>query len=131
MQSIFISDKLTISVFAVSFLRERFVPQFAVVAGDGQVSQFMHMLLAILLRLGFIATRNHRYPALRDVWPLWKDVLHRPDIVTTAIAFPQISKFFFCLVRLLDLTEYKPDRKSTRLNSSHEWISYAVFCLKK
>src|SRR5438105_5231290 len=25
----------------------------------------------------------------------------------------------------------KVDRKSTRLNSSHEWISYAVFCLKK
>src|SRR5207247_4334860 len=23
------------------------------------------------------------------------------------------------------------DRKSTRLNSSHEWISYAVFCLTK
>src|SRR5438105_6751639 len=23
------------------------------------------------------------------------------------------------------------DRKSTRLNSCHEWISYAVFCLKK
>src|SRR6266849_5237462 len=23
------------------------------------------------------------------------------------------------------------DRKSTRLNSSHEWISYAVFCSKK
>src|SRR6266536_1141255 len=23
------------------------------------------------------------------------------------------------------------DRKSTRLNSSHEWISYAVFCWKK
>src|SRR5437764_8644752 len=25
----------------------------------------------------------------------------------------------------------KPDRKSTRLNSSHRCISYAVFCLKK
>src|SRR5207247_2767657 len=25
----------------------------------------------------------------------------------------------------------KKDRKSTRLNSSHEWISYAVFCLKR
>ena len=25
----------------------------------------------------------------------------------------------------------KPDRKSTRLNSSHGYISYAVFCLKK
>src|SRR5438105_8095655 len=27
--------------------------------------------------------------------------------------------------------EARADRKSTRLNSSHEWISYAVFCLKK
>src|SRR6266536_5899232 len=26
---------------------------------------------------------------------------------------------------------WSTDRKSTRLNSSHEWISYAVFCLKK
>src|SRR5438105_10653172 len=26
---------------------------------------------------------------------------------------------------------FETDRKSTRLNSSHEWISYAVFCLKK
>src|SRR3712207_8689042 len=26
---------------------------------------------------------------------------------------------------------YGPDRKSTRLNSSHANISYAVFCLKK
>src|SRR5438034_8135889 len=27
--------------------------------------------------------------------------------------------------------EFRPDRKSTRLNSSHTVISYAVFCLKK
>src|SRR2546422_1557428 len=26
---------------------------------------------------------------------------------------------------------YRGDRKSTRLNSSHGYISYAVFCLKK
>src|SRR2546430_10582718 len=26
---------------------------------------------------------------------------------------------------------WRPDRKSTRLNSSHSQISYAVFCLKK
>src|SRR5207247_5790974 len=31
-----------------------------------------------------------------------------------------------------DITRgHSQDRKSTRLNSSHEWISYAVFCLKK
>mgnify|MGYP000220892435 CR=1 FL=1 len=27
--------------------------------------------------------------------------------------------------------DFKEDRKSTRLNSSHQIISYAVFCLKK
>src|SRR5687768_17941938 len=33
---------------------------------------------------------------------------------------------------LADLTALHPtDRKSTRLNSSHGYISYAVFCLKK
>src|SRR5207247_8789064 len=31
----------------------------------------------------------------------------------------------------LELPDDSGDRKSTRLNSSHEWISYAVFCLKK
>src|SRR2546429_5143233 len=29
------------------------------------------------------------------------------------------------------LFDSSPDRKSTRLNSSHGYISYAVFCLKK
>src|SRR3712207_7865614 len=32
---------------------------------------------------------------------------------------------------LNDENVYGPDRKSTRLNSSHANISYAVFCLKK
>src|SRR2546430_6595845 len=30
-----------------------------------------------------------------------------------------------------DLQPFRADRKSTRLNSSHSQISYAVFCLKK
>src|SRR5437870_7555558 len=30
-----------------------------------------------------------------------------------------------------EATAWDPDRKSTRLNSSHVAISYAVFCLKK
>src|SRR5947208_11177945 len=36
-------------------------------------------------------------------------------------AYPRIDEFFAA----------KKDRKSTRLNSSHQIISYAVFCLKK
>src|SRR5260221_6681879 len=35
-------------------------------------------------------------------------------------AFVRVPDAFYC-----------PDRKSTRLNSSHTVISYAVFCLKK
>src|SRR5687768_18361685 len=31
----------------------------------------------------------------------------------------------------VEFTQYSKDRKSTRLNSSHGYISYAVFCLKK
>src|SRR5256885_248733 len=32
---------------------------------------------------------------------------------------------------LREAQQFRPDRKSTRLNSSHLVISYAVFCLKK
>src|SRR5687768_18067755 len=41
------------------------------------------------------------------------------------------------ILKTLDFEKYGPDvicaedRKSTRLNSSHGYISYAVFCLKK
>ena len=35
------------------------------------------------------------------------------------------------VVRLLHVDADEADRKSTRLNSSHTVISYAVFCLKK
>src|SRR5258708_11725484 len=43
---------------------------------------------------------------------------------------------FFCCARLLHhgrglYGRASLDRKSTRLNSSHQIISYAVFCLKK
>src|SRR5256885_12404816 len=43
---------------------------------------------------------------------------HLERIVTRTIAFDELPRAF-------------PDRKSTRLNSSHLVISYAVFCLKK
>src|SRR2546430_7916624 len=39
------------------------------------------------------------------------------------------AKFAECLAGMQ--TGTKEDRKSTRLNSSHSQISYAVFCLKK
>src|SRR2546430_9897424 len=37
----------------------------------------------------------------------------------------------FLIFGQLQLSDHAQDRKSTRLNSSHSQISYAVFCLKK
>src|SRR2546430_5399054 len=34
-------------------------------------------------------------------------------------------------IRAIEIQQIEGDRKSTRLNSSHSQISYAVFCLKK
>src|SRR5438105_6310926 len=47
---------------------------------------------------------------------------------TSSIARRLILRQWRTLMMFLAIEE---DRKSTRLNSSHEWISYAVFCLKK
>src|SRR2546430_5311658 len=51
-----------------------------------------------------------RVPARRDVVP-------RPADLVEAVEEPRARQLL--------------DRKSTRLNSSHSQISYAVFCLKK
>src|SRR2546426_3533397 len=41
------------------------------------------------------------------------------------------AKPYYKYVRIRIIPEQATDRKSTRLNSSHLVISYAVFCLKK
>src|SRR2546428_896001 len=45
-----------------------------------------------------------------------------------------LAGFYAAHLRILQYADEHPelqDRKSTRLNSSHDQISYAVFCLKK
>src|SRR5207245_10705096 len=44
---------------------------------------------------------------------------------------PATAKAAMIRSKTLDVAEWLRDRKSTRLNSSHGSISYAVFCLKK
>src|ERR1035438_10777325 len=67
--------------------------------------------------------RIYALVAGRNVETLAKQIVEfRPQVA--AVATPE------ALARLTELLD-SSDRKSTRLNSSHLGISYAVFCLKK
>src|SRR5207247_1710918 len=70
------------------------------------------------LELGIVTKSNL---VLRDL-DLLQEIGRKNDISVHVT----ITTLNVDLARILE-----PDRKSTRLNSSHEWISYAVFCLKK
>src|SRR5437870_12400030 len=58
------------------------------------------------------------------------DLLTKPQINLTKAEEGQVKKVAKQLLETF-LTCPSSDRKSTRLNSSHVAISYAVFCLKK
>src|SRR2546427_9271718 len=60
--------------------------------------------------------RGHRAPAPRR---------HEP------ISVLSLAAVTYCCKLLRRGNKHGRDRKSTRLNSSHSQISYAVFCLKK
>src|SRR2546430_10066250 len=63
--------------------------------------------------------------SLHDALPIYAVVLVTPRLLTeTRERYPGVDRNKFTCIP-------NGDRKSTRLNSSHSQISYAVFCLKK
>src|SRR2546429_6928427 len=80
--------------------------------------------------------------SLHDALPISTELGYRSVIFNLVFADNEAArrlwrKLGFCELAVLpgavlknDRT-YQEDRKSTRLNSSHGYISYAVFCLKK
>src|SRR3712207_8271249 len=57
---------------------------------------------------------------------------HRLVRVLGVVVEPEVvARIVELVVRLRRVRDGRVDRKSTRLNSSHANISYAVFCLKK
>src|SRR3712207_7603107 len=71
--------------------------------------------------------RSGRPPFFRELCPLvdWREpARHRIEKRVMRISLSPM------VVTLIEVSS-KQDRKSTRLNSSHANISYAVFCLKK
>src|SRR5699024_11777842 len=69
----------------------------------------------------------HSFPTRRS-----SDLLKRILIVDWDVHHGNgLQQMFFDDPGVLYISLHRQDRKSTRLNSSHVSISYAVFCLKK
>src|SRR5258708_22281487 len=62
--------------------------------------------------------------SLHDALPIWLSLASRCNSRCSS------SATYDCEVAVRERGKFL-DRKSTRLNSSHQIISYAVFCLKK
>src|SRR3712207_7140912 len=80
--------------------------------------------------LGFVVMDEVHYLADRFRGPVWEEVIiHLPpevQLVSLSATVSNAEEFGDWLEMVRG-----EDRKSTRLNSSHANISYAVFCLKK
>src|SRR5690348_17942247 len=65
--------------------------------------------------------------SLHDALPIYRDDARDTDAVTRDV----LLLFGMTADEANEPCERELDRKSTRLNSSHPSISYAVFCVKK
>src|SRR2546429_5184589 len=68
--------------------------------------------------------------SLHDALPIWYLLEHGQTGLSTAFDMPTLMGYDSDHHRSVGVVAHE-DRKSTRLNSSHGYISYAVFCLKK
>src|SRR5690349_23595902 len=71
--------------------------------------------------------------SLHDALPILiecRNVRRHCEMGERALAHREIAIRFRCLTDGFEHDAQRLDRKSTRLNSSHVEISYAVFCLK-
>src|SRR5690606_41518968 len=70
--------------------------------------------------------------SLHDALPIFDDGgISAHDVIAPALERLGWSGHFFVTTDFIGAPSFVEDRKSTRLNSSHVKISYAVFCLKK
>src|SRR5947208_11713543 len=75
------------------------------------------------------ATLFRSRPAFADAI---RSSLGAPDLHVELIVSPDLARDLRAIAAAARASRGGPvDRKSTRLNSSHQIISYAVFCLKK
>src|SRR6266571_5507676 len=73
------------------------------------------------------------YRPTRDVHAEYIKYASGTDSITAYLAYPERADpapAVLVIHEIFGISDFVRDRKSTRLNSSHMSISYAVFCLK-
>src|SRR5437762_4990621 len=85
------------------------------------------MFLAALVNVG------REVIALLGAYGVYAGALQLSNVTTPGLHVELIPALFFVCLAYFVISRllFYLDRKSTRLNSSHRCISYAVFCLKK
>src|SRR5205807_5627048 len=82
----------------------------------------LRFVIVFLFFFNYTATTEIYTLSLHDALPIW--IIDTPQLQVDAddagVSLQEMHRIYA-----------KKDRKSTRLNSSHLVISYAVFCLKK
>src|SRR2546422_5546919 len=93
----------------------------------------MYCLLLIFFFFFFndTATTEIYTLSLHDALPIWRLILRGLRATRCRWSRPSPTRWKKTPRNGPCLTGDGGDRKSTRLNSSHGYISYAVFCLKK
>src|SRR5207247_10624635 len=90
----------------------------------------LHPSLTLFLFF-FLMLRPPPRSTLFPYTTLFRSLLRRPVVLTERVKVCRLKLAVTARAVLMVTLQTFTDRKSTRLNSSHEWISYAVFCLKK
>src|SRR2546422_4110567 len=76
----------------------------------------------------FRSVIKYKQSIMGFMWAIFMPILIVSAGILVRYAFSQLSGV---PITMKDIGAVAVDRKSTRLNSSHGYISYAVFCLKK
>src|SRR3712207_9139778 len=86
----------------------------------------MRLIRSVVFFFNDTATTEIYTLSLHDALPIFMDNTHPTDS-----SYPALEVLPDGTIVATTYGHWTRDRKSTRLNSSHANISYAVFCLKK